>query len=270
MRLSHIKKIDSAKKDLFRSGDPDFMTSLARGLEVMGTLSQSDSELKMPEISKQTNLSRAVVRRCLYTLQELGYVESKPLGFRLLPKVLSLGQSYYGAKALPQIAQPFLEQVHLETGESCSLAILDGSEVIYIARSTSRRIMNVSLNIGSRLPAFCTSLGRALLAHLSPKELQNHLSKEKYRPLTANTITTISELTKAINQVAKDGYALVDQELEVGLRSLSVPVINQQGSVIAAMNVGVSASRISNARMLQNILPVLRNAGKLLGEQTSL
>jgi IclR family pca regulon transcriptional regulator len=109
-----------------------------------------------------------------------------------------------------------------------------------------------------------------LLAHLSPEELQDHLSKKRYRPLTANTITTISELTKAINQVAKDGYALVDQELEMGLRSLSVPVTNQQGSVIAAMNVGVSASRISNAHMWKNILPVLRNAGKLLGKQISL
>ncbi len=262
--------MDTVKKDLFRSGDPDFMTSLARGLEVMRTLSQSSSELKMPEISKQTNLSRAVVRRCLYTLEELGYVESNSLSFRLLPKVLSLGQSYYGAKALPQIAQPFLDQVHHETGESCSLAILDGQEVIYIARTTSRRIMNVSLNIGSRLPSFCTSLGRALLAHLSPEELRDYLSKETYQPLTAKTLTTISELTKEINQVAEDGYALVDQELEVGLRSLSVPVKNQLGSVIAAMNVGVSASRISNAHMRQIILPVLKNAAKLLSEEISL
>ena len=270
MRLTHIIQMDTVKKDLFRSGDPDFMTSLARGLEVMRTLSQSSSELKMPEISKQTNLSRAVVRRCLYTLEELGYVESNSLSFRLLPKVLSLGQSYYGAKALPQIAQPFLDQVHHETGESCSLAILDGQEVIYIARTTSSRIMNVSLNIGSRLPSFCTSLGRALLAHLSPEELRDHLSKEIYQPLTANTLTTISELTKEINQVAEDGYALVDQELEVGLRSLSVPVKNQLGSVIAAMNVGVSASRISNEHMRQIILPVLKNAAKLLSEEISL
>ncbi len=251
---------------LFRSGDPNFMTSLVRGLEVLKSFSASEGELTAAEISKMTGLSRAVVRRCLYTLSEAGYVHPIQDRYRLEPKVLSLAQPYYNsARSFPATAQPFLEMVSEATNESCSLAVMDGDEVVYVARAATRRIMTVSLNIGSRLPADCTSLGRVLLASLNATDLTEYLKRNPLASHTAKSITSKKDFRQAIAKARELGYALVDEELEVGLRSIAVPVADRNGTLIAAMNVGVQATRVSSAELRRRILPTLQDAASNLG-----
>ncbi|MCH1503511.1 MAG: helix-turn-helix domain-containing protein [Verrucomicrobiales bacterium] len=252
---------------LFRSGDPNFMTSLARGLEVLQAFSGQTRTLKMAAISEVTGLSRAVVRRCLYTLSEMGYVRQSTDGYQIEPKVLALSQTYFSSSSLPKVAQPFLDEIRETLGESCSLAVLDGSQVVYIARSAAKRIMTVSLGIGSRLPAYCTSLGRVILAGLERDALEELLGKMERKRHTEHTVIAIRELKQRIARVATDGYALVDQELEIGLRSLAVPVRSQQGKVVAAINVGVQATRISQRDMRSQMLPALQSAAQQVGQR---
>jgi IclR family pca regulon transcriptional regulator len=221
----------------------------------------------MAAVSEVTGLSRAVVRRCLYTLSEMGYVRQSTDGYQIEPKVLALSQTYFSSSSLPKVAQPFLDEIRETLGESCSLAVLDGSEVVYIARSAAKRIMTVSLGIGSRLPAYCTSLGRVILAGLERDALEELLGKMERKRHTEHTVIAIRELKQRIARVATDGYALVDQELEIGLRSLAVPVRSQQGKVVAAINVGVQATRISQRDMRSQMLPALQSAAQQVGQR---
>lgn len=252
---------------LFRKGDPNFMNSLARGLAVLNAFSDNSTGLKMTHLSDRTGLSRAVVRRCLYTLEQLGYVRQSTDGFHLEPKIISLSQTYFSASPLTTQAQEFLDRVRNATGESCSLAVLDEDEVVYVARSAARKVMTVSLGIGSRLPAYCTSLGRVLLAHFPEEELLERLKKMDRVKHTDNTKTEVADLMEIMRETAHRGYSLVNQELEIGLRSLSVPVRNQNQHVIAAMNVGVQATRTTQRRMIAEILPILLSASRELGSQ---
>ena len=255
---------------LFRSGDPDFMNSLARGLEVLRAFSGTDGHRTAAQISKHTGLSRAVIRRCLYTLAEAGYVTKAGNHYHLEAKVLSLAQPYYTAiNSLPAIAQPFLENVSQQINESCSLAVMDGDEVVYIARSATQRIMTVSLTIGSRLQSGCTSLGRILLADWSDQALQQYLKRNPLTAHTAKTITSQREWKKAISAARNDKFALVDEELEIGLRSIAVPVTDASGQIIAAMNVGVQATRISKRILQTEILDTLQTQAKQLNQRLS-
>ena len=221
----------------------------------------------MASISTQTGLSRAVVRRCLYTLEQMGYVRSTANVYQLEPQVLALAQPYFSSSSLPVLAQEFLDRVKQETNESCSLAVLDGDDVVYVARSAAGRIMTVSIAIGSRLPAYCTSLGRVLLSALSSDELDTYLSRVERRRHTKHTLTTVRDLKHAIARAHDQGHALVNEELEIGLRSIAVPVRDRQHSVIAAVNVGAQATRMNQQTMLRDILPVLRAAADDLGER---
>jgi IclR family transcriptional regulator, pca regulon regulatory protein len=252
---------------LFRKGDPNFMTSLARGLEVLRAFSSQARTLKMTAISETTGLSRAVVRRCLYTLSEMGYVRKVADGYQIEPKVLALSQTYFASSSLPKVSQPFLDEIRETLGESCSLAVLDKTEVVYIARSAARRIMTVALGIGSRLPAYCTSLGRVLLADFSMPDLTSMLASSERKRHTEHTVIAVRELKLVINRVANEGFALVDQELEIGLRSLAVPIQSQQGKVVAALNVGVQAARISKREMRSKMLPVLETVASEIGRR---
>ncbi|MCH1438436.1 MAG: helix-turn-helix domain-containing protein [Rubripirellula sp.] len=255
---------------LFRSGDPDFMNSLARGLEVLRAFSGTDGHRTAAQISKHTGLSRAVIRRCLYTLSEAGYVTKIGNHYHLEAKVLSLAQPYYTAiNSLPAIAQPFLEKVSQQINESCSLAVLDGDEVVYVARSATQRIMTVSLTIGSRLQSGCTSLGRVLLSNWSDQDLQSYLKRNPLTAHTEKTVTSNREWRKAISSVQKNNFALVDEELEIGLRSIAVPVTDASGRVIAAMNVGVQATRISKRVLQTEILATLRTQASGLSQRFS-
>jgi IclR family pca regulon transcriptional regulator len=237
--------------------DPSFMTSLARGLAVVRAFSDSRKPQTIAQISQKTGIPRAAVRRCLYTLQQLGYVGAELNNFSLRPKVLTLGHSYLSSTPLTVSSQPYLNNISRELGESSSLAVLDEGEVLYVARSAASRVMSVALNTGSRLPAYCTSLGRVMLAHLPPHELDAYFARVKLRAMTEHTVVSQKRLREILAGVRRDGYAVIDEELELGLRSIAVPVRGASGQIVAALNVGAQAARVSAERMRQAFLPVL-------------
>jgi len=242
--------------------DPSYIAALARGLAVIRAFGAGREKLTLADIAKTTDLPRATVRRSLLTLQALGYVASDGKHFMLTPAVLSLGYAYLSATPLPRAIQPTLEAVSEKTNESSSCAILDGAEIVYVARAATRRIMSVGLATGSRLPAYCSSLGRVLLAALPEAEAHHLLNAMKREKLTPQTITDVDALMKVIAQVRADDYALVDEELEIGLRSIAVPVRNASGQTVAAMNIGVQAGRVSREGLIKDILPVLKAAAE--------
>lgn len=237
--------------------DPDFMTSLARGLAVIRAFSDQRRSLTIAQISHKTGIPRAAVRRCLHTLKQLGYADADSNNFSLKPKVLTLGYSYLSSTPLTVSALPFLNQISRTLNESCSLAVLDERQVLYVARSATSRIMSVALNTGSRLPAYCTSLGRAILAHLPEEVLDDYFDKVELKAYTDRTVVSERRLREILEAVRQDGYALVEEELEVGLRSIAVPVRGASGEVVAALNVGAQATRVSGRQMKTEFLPVL-------------
>jgi IclR family pca regulon transcriptional regulator len=247
------------------TGDPNFMTSLARGLAVIRAFSEQRRRLTIAQISQRTGIPRAAVRRCLYTLAKLGYVESEANAYALRPKLLSLGHAYLSSTPLAVSAQPLLDRVTSELHESCSLAILDGDEILYLARSAASRIMSVSLNVGSRLPAYCTSLGRVLLAHLPQAQLEEYIVRAKLMPLTERTVVSRPKLRQLLEATRHSGYSIVDQEMEIGLRSIAVPVRDASGGVPAAINVSAQAPRVGVRRMESEFLPPLQAAARDLG-----
>lgn len=237
--------------------DPSFMTSLARGLAVVQAFSDSRKPQTIANISQKTGIPRAAVRRCLHTLRELGYVDAELNNFSLRPKVLTLGYSYLSSTPLTVSAQPYLNNISRTLNESSSLAVLEDDEVLYVARAATSRVMSVALNTGSRLPAYCTSLGRVMLAQLPPDELDAYLARTRLRAMTKNTVVSQKGLREILAGVRADGYAINDEELELGLRSIAVPVRGASGSVLAALNVGAQAARISVKQLEKEFLPVL-------------
>jgi IclR family pca regulon transcriptional regulator len=237
--------------------DPSFMTSLARGLAVVRAFSDQRRTLTIAQISHKTGIPRAAVRRCLHTLRQLGYAEAEGNNFSLKPKVLTLGYSYLSSTPLTVSAQPCLNGISRTLSESCSLAVLDDNEVLYVARSATSRVMSVALNTGSRLPAYCTSLGRVILAHMPEEALRQYLDQVKLRAYTERTVVSTKRLKEILATVRQEGYALVEEELEVGLRSIAVPVRGASGNVLAALNVGAQATRVTSRQMKEEFLPVL-------------
>lgn len=238
--------------------DPHFMQSLARGLQVLEAFADLPPNVTVPQLAKETGLARAVVTRCLHTLAALGYVEEHERHYSICPHVLRLAGAYLSARSLPIMAQPLLEDLRDSLGESCSLGVLDGDEIVYVARASTTRIMAVSLHVGSRLPAYCTSMGRVLLAALPPDRLQAALHRVTPIQRTPHSITERAALQQAIMAVASQGFAVVDQELELGLRSIAVPVRDRAGRVVAALNLGTNAMRLSVKDLKSLVLPQLR------------
>jgi IclR family pca regulon transcriptional regulator len=249
--------VDDDIDPLKNSGDPNFVLSLARGLEVIESFEGHTEGQTVAEIARTTGLSRAAVRRLMITLERLGYAEYTGRVYRLKTRVLKLGFSYLTSTSLPTLAQPILERVTELVHESSSLSILDGDEIVYLARSAAKRVMSVSLSVGSRLPAYCTSMGRVLLAALPDEELAAYLDRVELKGLTPKTVTDKSSMLEIIQSVRAQDYALTDEELELGLRSIAVPVRNRQNRTVAAINVGVHAARVSTAEMIERLLPVL-------------
>ena len=229
--------------------DPSYVEAFARGLRVIRAFGEGRESMTLADIAKLTDLPRATVRRSLFTLGHLGYVADDGRQFRLTPKVLSLGYAYLSSTPLPRVILPALEMVSEQLSESCTAAILDGPDIVYVARSATKRIMSVGLAVGSRLPAYCTSLGRALLAYEPVERQQAILAAGILKPLTPKTVTDPQALLGMFRQVARQGYAYVDEELELGLRSIAVPVTNATGHVVAAINVSTQASRVSEETM---------------------
>lgn len=240
--------------------DPNFMTSLARGLSVIRAFSEREPNLTIADVARITGLPRAAARRCLLTLERLGYAGTDGRTFFLRPRILALGYSFLSSAPLATILGPVLEGISRELQESSSAAVMDDDEVLYIARSATKRIMSVGLNVGSRLPAYCTSMGRVLLAHMPEAEVAAHLDRVTLRPFTSRTITDRARLLEELERVRAQGWSLLDQELEIGLRSLAVPVVNAGGTVVAAINVSTQAARVDAAEMTGRFLPVLQTA----------
>jgi IclR family pca regulon transcriptional regulator len=246
--------------------DPDFMTSLARGLAVIQAFSAQRRVLTISQISQRTGIPRAAVRRCLHTLGKLGFVSAEDgRNFALRPRILALGHAYLASTPLANAAQTVLRHMSNTLNESSSIAILDGDEILYIARAFTSRIMTIDLHVGSRLPAYCTSMGRVMLSHLGTDALDAYFDRVKLIQYTPRTIVSREGLREALESVRRNGYAINDQELEIGLRSIAVPIEAPDGRVVAALNVGVQAARISVAEMESRFLPVLRDGARELG-----
>ncbi|MCM2321154.1 MAG: IclR family transcriptional regulator [Pseudomonas sp.] len=250
------------------AGDPNFMSSLARGLAVINAFQERKRHLTIAQISHRTGIPRAAVQRCLYTLMQLGYAATDGRTYALLPKVLTLGHAYLSSTPLAVSAQPFLDRISEQLHEACNLATLEGDEVLYIARSAiPQRLISVDLSVGSRLPAYCTSMGRILLAALDDDSLRAYLARADLKPRTSRTLHTPEALWECLMQVREQGWCIVDQELEQSLRSVAVPVRDASGQVLAAMNVSTHAGRVSRQELETRFLPVLLAGSKELGAQ---
>jgi IclR family transcriptional regulator, pca regulon regulatory protein len=253
--------MSNSRRDAQTSGpSPNFVQSLARGLSVIEAMGANGGPMTLSEAAVATGLSRAAARRLLLTLEELGYVASNGRKFLLTPRVLGLGYSYLASLPLAQVVLPPMERVVDEVHESCSVSVLDGHEIVYVARVPTKRIMAVNLSVGTRLPAYVTSMGRVLLAALPACDLECYLTSVDLVARTSRTVTTAAELRRLLATVARQGWALVDQELEDGVRSVAVPLHDRTGRVVAAMNVSGHATRTSRTHLTKDVLPRLQAA----------
>ncbi|QBI20997.1 IclR family transcriptional regulator [Egibacter rhizosphaerae] len=241
-----------------------YVQSLARGLSVIRAFDADQPEMTLSDVARATGLTRAAARRFLITLVDLGYVRQRQGRFALTPRILELGYAYLSSLTLPELAHPHLERLASTVRESTSVSVLDGDEVVYVARVATSRIMTVRIDVGTRFPAHATSMGRVLLAHLSGEELDRRLVDTKLVPLTDRTITDPQRLRAELAAVREQGYALVDQELEEGLRSIAAPVRDGSGRVVAAANVSANATRTSVDEMRDRLLPALRDAAEAI------
>jgi IclR family pca regulon transcriptional regulator len=235
----------------------DMMGGLAKGLSIIEAFSAERPKLSISEAAEIAQLDRATARRCLLTLAELGYAAYDGKFFTVTPKVLRLGTGCLASMPLPRIVQPFLDQLSEDIGQSTSVSILDDTEIVYVARAAQRRVMSIALMPGSRLPAYCTSMGRVLLASLSLEDLRASLDRSDIVARTPMTLTDIDALMAEIEETAARGHAMIDQEVEIGLRSLAVPLKNARGKTVAALNVGVAASAGSMQDLVARYLPAL-------------
>ncbi len=244
--------------------------SLVRGLAVIRAFDAEHPALTLSDVARRAGITRAAAGRFLRTLEQLGYVRVDGRDFSLTPRVLELGFSYLSALSIPEIVQPHLERLSHEVGESVSAAVLDGDDIVYIARVPTRRIMSVRITIGTRFPAFATSMGRVLLAGMADDALGAALAASAHPSLTERTVTDLSALRDEIAAVRAQGWALVDGELEPGLRSVAAPVHDRQGRVVAAVNVSSSATRDSVDHLVDQYLPRLRRTTEAIDAELRL
>ena len=235
----------------------DFVQSLDRGLAVIRAFGPDRERLSLSEVARVTGLTRAAARRFLLTLVKLGYVRNDGREFSLRPRVLELGYAYLSGLALPEVAAPHLEELVARLHESSSISVLDGHQIVYVARVPTKRIMTVAISVGTRFPAYATSMGRVLLAALPDEEFERYLAEATFERLTSRTVTSPARLRTIVREVAGQGYAIVDQELEEGLRAVAAPIRGAADVGTAAINVSAHASRVSMVAMRGQILPAL-------------
>ena len=235
----------------------DFVQSLDRGLAVIRAFGPDRERLSLSEVARATGLTRAAARRFLLTLVKLGYVRNDGREFSLRPRVLELGYAYLSGLALPEVAAPHLEELVATLHESSSISVLDGHQIVYVVRVPTKRIMTVAISVGTRFPAYATSMGRVLLAEMGDEELDRYLNEATFDRLTARTVTSPDRLRAIVGEVGRQGYAIVDQELEEGLRAIAAPIRGAADVGTAAINVSAHASRISMTAMRGQILPAL-------------
>lgn len=252
--------------DELPSASDQFVQSLARGLSVILAFDHDHPSLTLSEVAQRTGLARAVARRLLLTLESLGYVRSNGRQYELTGLVLELGYAYLSTQPLAQLATPYLEELAKKTGESSSITVLDEGDILHIARVHRRRIMRVSIHIGTRFPAFCTAMGRVMLADLSAQQLDEFFDKYEIRKLTPHTMTSIPALRKELAKVREQGWCLVDQELELGLRSVAVPIRDDADRVVAAINVPLQVGSTDTpaiiAKQVKHLVPLLKDTAE--------
>jgi IclR family pca regulon transcriptional regulator len=244
--------------------DKEYMATLAKGLAVLRAFGEGRPGMTLSEAAGATGLSRATARRILRTLLDLGYVEQDGRSFSLAPRVLELGFRYLSTQSWIDRAVPLMRQVSQALEESCSAAILQGSEVIYVARVPTRRIMTATIAVGTRLPAFHTSMGRVQLGYLAQDELWRRLRSARIESHTPSTIIDLKALVERIQADHAQGFSIVDEELERGLRSIAVPLVNRGGRILAAINVSAHSNRTTRNEMRERFLPYLKDAARQL------
>ena len=234
-----------------------YVTSFARGLEVIRSFSASAPVQTLSEVAERAGLTRAGARRILLTLQALGYVVNDGRQFRLTPRILDLGFAYLSSMPIWNLAEPVMETLVAEVKESCSAAALDGTDIVYVMRVPTHKIMRINLGVGSRLPAYCTAMGRMLLADLPVEEAAQRLEASDRQPLTKHTVTEVDALMAKVAQARKQGWCLVNQELEEGLIALAAPLVNRAGRTVAALNISGQVNRSTAKVMQDTMLPAL-------------
>jgi IclR family pca regulon transcriptional regulator len=244
----------------------DFVQSLERGLAVIRVFDADHAQLTLSEVARATGLTRAAARRFLITLVELGYMRTDGRLFALRPRVLELGYAYLSSLSLPEVAHPHMEALVAQVNESCSVSVLDGDEVVYVARIPTHRIMTVAISVGTRFPAYATSMGRVLLAAQPDAWVDAYLGRVDLVPITSRTVVDPEKLRTTLARIRERGFAVVDQELEEGLRSLAVPLHASDGAVIAAMNISAHASRGTSEAIRKELLPPLVDAARRIEE----
>lgn len=251
------------------TSSPDYVQSLARGLQVIRAFNHERRRSTLSEIAAHSGLARAVARRNLLTLQHLGYVAAQDRHFFLTPRVLELGYSYLSSLDLTDLAQEAMERLSQQVSESSSMAVLDGDEIVYVARIPVRRLMSAALGVGARLPAFATSMGRVLLAAKSDPELNRWLRHQTFRPITPHTLSKAKALKAEILRVRRQGYAFVSQELELGLCAIAVPIRSASGQAVCGLNVSIRYSNEVKTIALRKMLPALQVARQAIEEAMS-
>lgn len=244
-----------------------YVQSFARGLEVIRSFSAQAPEQTLSEVAARTGLTRAGARRILLTLQTLGYVESDGKHFRLTALILDLGFAYLSSLPIWNLAEPVMEALVDDVKESSSAAVLEGADIIYVLRVPTHKIMSIGLGVGSRLPAYCTSMGRVLLASLDDEEVLRRIKAARPKALTRHTVTDIDTLLTKVQQVRRQGWSLVNQELEEGLISLAAPITDRNGRVIAALNLSGQANRTSAKVAQETLLPALQRAARTISQR---
>lgn len=250
-------------EQILKPGDRDYVGALASGLEVLQAFDSEHPRMTLSEVAGRTDMDRAKARRFLLTLHALGFVKRNGRQFELTPRVLQLGYAYQASNQYRAVIQQYLEDITAELGESSSLAVLDGDEVVYVIRSAARhRLMAISLSVGTRLPAAYTSMGRVLLAQLPEPELETFLSRVALEPYTPASVTTVEQLREAVQSTRRQGYSIVDQELDSGLRSAAVPVFAGNGELLGAINISTNAARVDMTTLMDTYLPRLQQTAE--------
>jgi len=264
--MPRIKR-SQTEQTLADEAGAEFLEALARGLRVIEAFGRDRRWLTLSDVARLVDLPRASVRRTLFTLVKLGFAERDDRLFRLTPRILGLAGAYLSSNAVTDTVQPALDRLSEEIGEACSAAVLDGQDVVMIAHASPNRMLAVSAQVGLRLPALSTSLGRVLIAALDDKQVDAWLARARVTKLTPSTVTDKAGLRRAIMQARSDGFAIADQEAESGFRSISVPLKRRDGRTIAALNVGVHTERVPLGAMRKVFLPRLRALSETLTTQ---
>lgn len=262
--LMRQKALQDEAPELAKEADRDYVNSFARGLEVIRAFTRTRRSMTLSEVAERTGMNRAATRRFLLTLVREGYAGTDGKRFQLLPRILDLGFSALASLGLTDVAQPILDDLAEAVQESCFTVILDGHSVVYVAKAHFRRIMVASVDIGSRAPAYTMSSGRVLLSGLSEEALEEYLNTVKLETLTPHTVTSKIKLKARIDEVRQLGYCIVDQEFEIGLRSISAPIRDRSGQIIAALNVACPSPRFGLEDMRMRVLPKLLDSANAI------